>query len=142
MEALVRPVAENVAQPDNHYVGFLDRWYGGAANYGEPLVPNPEAPGMARLAKLLHVCLPQLPPDVVEQRVAIVIRWMVQTLATYERSVLAAVEVPPLETAVQNLIDMLAEAMSAPVSATTRRSRREQPIRPQPNRVPGGAADA
>ncbi len=113
--ALVVPVVEHVAEPGNHYVGFLDRWYSSSRKYGQPIIPGPESPAMDEIACLLRRCLPELPTEVVDRRLTIAVLWMVRSLAAYERAVIANQQVQPLNEVTDELIVMLAGAIGAPV---------------------------
>jgi AcrR family transcriptional regulator len=120
VRALVVPVADHVAEPGNHYVGFLDRWFNAADEYARPIIAGPESPAMTQISGLLHRCLPGLPEAVVDRRLSIILQWMVRSLAAYERATTAGaadVVVPPLEVVVDELIVMLAAAIGAAIGA-------------------------
>jgi AcrR family transcriptional regulator len=113
--ALVLPVVDHVAEPGNHYVGFLDRLYNSTSDYGRPISPRPDSPAMDEIATRLRQCLPELPTEAVDRRLPIAVQWMVRTLAAYERAVMGDKEVPPLNELADELIAMLAAAIGAPV---------------------------
>jgi len=128
--ALVLPVVDHVAEPGNHYVGFLDRWYNSGTDYGRPITPGPESPAMHRMADLLRRCLPELPTAVVDRRLAIAVQWMVRSLAAYERAVTTGDQVRPLCDHVDELVVMLAAAIGAPLPVGRSPARRRSPWRP------------
>ena len=113
VEALVLPVAEHVADPEDHYVSFQARLMATAANYGHPVLNTPQSLGVKRLQTLMIEVQPNYPAEVVDRRLAMIIEWMVQSMASYERSVLAGTRVMPLETAVAELVELLSSALRA-----------------------------
>ncbi len=113
MEALVRPVAEYIADPGNFYISFQARLIATGTEFGHSLRGQPDATAMLELQGQLRACLPSCPPNVVDRRFAMVIEWMVVSLAEYERSVAAGSKVMPLETAIEDLVELFSCAMSA-----------------------------
>lgn len=112
IEALVRPVARHIAAPDDHYVGFLDRYYA-LYRYGKGPIDAVYAPAMNRLIHMFQAALPELDADAVRSRLGLVVRWMVSALAGIERAVVGGELAEPLDAAVEEVIDLLAAAALA-----------------------------
>ncbi|MGE0881104.1 MAG: TetR family transcriptional regulator [Acidimicrobiia bacterium] len=111
VEALVRPVATHIDAPNDHYVSFLDRYYA-FFEYGPPIGENPFAPGMNRLNAAARAALPEVAPDVVDRRMALIIRWMVSALAGIERAARGGRLQGTVDEAVDEVIDLLTAAFS------------------------------
>ena len=113
MRVLVAPVAEHVEDPEDRYVSFQARLKATGSIYGHPVAQTPESPALSEWRQLMIAAFPDCPPSVLDRRLGMIIDWMVQALATYERSVIAHESVMPLAVAVDDLVEVLGSAVFA-----------------------------
>jgi AcrR family transcriptional regulator len=114
MGTLLWPVADHVLDPDDNYISFQARLMATEANFGSPLpVPPNQIPSMVRLRELVIRALPGHPPEVVDRRLAMIIEWMIQSMARYERSMAAGTATMTIEKAVEDLMEVFAAALRA-----------------------------
>lgn len=113
MRVLVAPVAEHVEDPDDRYVSFQARLKATGSVYGHPVAKTAASSALSRWQQMMISAFSDCPPSVLDRRLGMVIDWMVQALATYERSVIAHESVMPLSVAVDDLVEVLGSALFA-----------------------------
>ena len=124
--ALLSPHVDSVADADNHFLGFLARVL---TEQSRLEIVGQEAGGdvyvhmtaYEQIRSRLHGCLPMLSDAEFERRFSTIFNWAIHALAEHARD---RDEADPA--VVDDLIAMLAEALSAPPSraATARKPRR------------------
>ena len=112
--ALLSPHVDSVADPDNHFVGFLARVLTDessleivGAEAGRGVYADMTA--YQQIRARLHACLPELTDAEFDRRFTTVFNWAIHALAEHARR---HDEVDPVVT--DDLIVMLAEALSSP----------------------------
>jgi AcrR family transcriptional regulator len=112
MRALLLPHAESISDPENHFLGFLNRLIadrgrldlGGVGRDDVPLAAYDEL--RARIAKQF----PKVPSDVFERRFDLVFNWAIEALATFELRMTAST---PVDDFVDELVAMLTAGLGA-----------------------------
>jgi len=86
--------------------------------------------GLLRVRDLIRECLPEMPEALLDERVNLMVVYVISALVTQVRSLRSPIESerPLLDTAtfVGNLVDTVVAALSAPVSAETEETFRQQ----------------
>jgi AcrR family transcriptional regulator len=108
VDALVRPLAEAAAEPDNHYVGFVARLYGDDMRALSPLADLGERnDGYQTVRRRL---VPQIEGEVAAiAQFNLVTLWIIQALASWPS--LSAQAGVPFDTFVEGLVDMATAAL-------------------------------
>jgi AcrR family transcriptional regulator len=122
MRALLLPHAESIGDPENHFLGFLNRLIadrgrldlGGVGREDIPLAAYDDL--RDRIAKQF----PKIPNGVFERRFELVFNWAIEALATFE---LRTTPSAPVDTFVDDLVAMLTAALGAE-APRARRARR------------------
>ena len=120
LHALLLPHAESIGDPENHFLGFLNRLIadrgglelGGVGRDAVPLAAYDEL--RARIAQQF----PAIPHDVFERRFELVFNWAIEALATYELRTGAAA---PVDAYLDELVAMLTASLGAEPPRTRRR---------------------
>ncbi|MCR0983888.1 helix-turn-helix domain-containing protein [Roseomonas populi] len=130
-QCLIRPMSEvaSCRLEENGWLCFLGQLYAGS---------KLDLPAIAQrlgcdsslhlLTKELRAAIPEVPRDVLDQRLAICVRQAVQALADWQGNVLqhkAGTRLCSLELFVENLVDMTAAALTAAPSTRTLKARSE-----------------
>lgn len=118
LTALVLPLTDELAEPDSHFVGFLQQLYSTAR--GDNVYAN-QAPeltsGLTRVSLGIAACLAHLPGEVRELRLRLMASQLVHSAGDwYYQRQRGEVRVA-LSLLSANLIDFLAGGLQAPVSA-------------------------
>jgi len=127
MRALLLPHAESIGDPENHFLGFLNRLiadrgrldFGGVGREDLPLAAYDEL--RARIAQQF----PKIPHDVFERRFELVFNWAIEALATFELPTTPPV---PVDDFIDELVAMLTAGLGAE-PPRARRTRRRSPAR-------------
>ena len=125
LRALLLPHAESIDDPENHFLGFLNRLiadrgrldFGGAGRDDVPLAAYDEL--RARIAKQF----PKVPADVFELRFELVFNWAIEALATFELRTITRASVDDF---LDELVAMLTAGLGAE-QPRARRTRRRSP---------------
>ena len=120
LRALLLPHAESIGDPENHFLGFLNRLIadrggldlGGAGRDEVPLAAYDDL--RARIAQQF----PEIPNDVFERRFDLVFNWAIEALATF------ALRTADSDVAVDAYLDELVAMLTASLGAEPPRTRR------------------
>jgi AcrR family transcriptional regulator len=123
LRALLLPHAESISDPENHFLGFLNRLIadrgrldlGGLGRATVPLAAYDEL--RARIAQQF----PKIPTDVFKRRFELVFNWAIEALATFE---LRTEETIAVDAFVDELVAMLSASVGAELRAGGRRRAR------------------
>jgi len=124
IHALVQPLAEHAEMGgETHYVKFLAQIYSDPRVDIVQLIRGRHDRGMQRVLSLVVALLPDVPRDILEQRLVLQTAHMIYALADREQlSAMQFDHTRDMDTAVfvSDLVDTIAGALSAPVSQRTR----------------------
>jgi len=119
LDALVRPLLETLADPENHFVGCLQQLYLGER--GERVYAHQPAAltsGLEAVGAAIEACLADVPRIVRHRRMSLMAVQLIYSAAVWyhqrERGELAE----SLDELASTLVDFLAGALRAPVAAT------------------------
>jgi len=118
LAALVRPLADELTEPESHFIGFLQQLYSvrrGDNIYGH--LPSELTSGLSRVSAGIAACLTHLPLTVRQQRLRLMAAQLVHSMADWYYQRERGTEVTPLALMSADLIDFLAGGLMAPVSA-------------------------
>lgn len=123
---MVQPLADLVEQQgdDNHWVRFLAQIYS-SSRFNLAVLVRREAhdTSLRQLARKVRAALPDVPHEIMNQRLIICMRQVVHGLADWQRGVLepqGGALMGDFQLFVANLVDMSAAALAAPVSPAAR----------------------
>lgn len=124
-ESMVRPLVEIVeTERTNYWIRFLAQIYSSSRFDLAALVRRKSHDTSLRLlAKYVRAAAPEVPRELMNQRLVVSMRQVVHALADCQRGVLArqgGASVDNFDLFAANLVDLTAGALVAPVSKTTR----------------------
>lgn len=123
VETIVLPIVREIDADDSgrHYIRFMAHAIGHPQLDLAELWKQEHSGGLAETIKLLHKALPEVQPPLLGQRFGLAFEQIIHSLADREKLRQSASNTFEVDSAlfVSNLIDVIAGAMSAPVSEQT-----------------------